>query len=407
MVEQFFHPDGWGGAQLPRDLAMHFARQGWRVEVICGTEQYTPSVGHDQPDPRAVGVVIHRIPALPGGGELRKRKLLRQLWFCCWAALRLLVSRPPDIYISLTNPPLAMPLVTFVARVWRRPMIVIAMDLYPEVLIEHGLLAKGGTVARAVAGIFAWSYRSACAVIALGPSMADRIRAKGVPDGRVIEISNWATGDLGVVRGTDNPMRTVFGLGDDFVLVYSGNLGLGHEFDTLLQGVAVARRQVPSLRVLFFGSGARLEEVRKLVASLGLDCCTSFAPPVPGEQLPQTLGLADLGIVTLRAGFQGLMVPSKLLGYMARGIPVLYIGPPGDASGLLSRHQCGFCVRNGDAEGVAQAILEAWSGKDRLGAMGSAGRRAYESSLSSEHALSRYQAVLQDCLESGRRRVDQ
>jgi hypothetical protein len=40
-VEQFYWPDGWGGAQIPRDLTSGLARDGWSVEMLCGSEQYS------------------------------------------------------------------------------------------------------------------------------------------------------------------------------------------------------------------------------------------------------------------------------------------------------------------------------------------------------------------------------
>jgi glycosyltransferase involved in cell wall biosynthesis len=204
------------------------------------------------------------------------------------------------------------------------------------------------------------------------------------------------------MRASANRLRTDLDLRDSFVLVYSGNLGVGHEFETLMQGVAIAREQVPAIRIVFFGSGARLAEVRQLTRDLGLEPCVTFAPLVPAEHLPESLGLADLGVVTLRKGFEGLMVPSKLLGYMARGIPVLYVGPPSDASELVSRHGCGYCVGTGDSATVARTIVEAYGNREKLAAMGGAGQQAYEEGMSRERAMSRYEDVLRRCLDAGR-----
>jgi len=402
LVEQFFYPEGWGGAELPRDLAICFVRRGFRIEVICGTEQYATVDGGDGPDPSAEGVLIRRVPRFPGGGDVHTRKVFRQLWFCGWAALRLFFRRPPDLFISQTNPPLAVPLVALAALFWRKPSLLIAMDLYPEVLVAHGMAGGRGMLARIAGAIFGWAYRSASMVVALGPVMAERIRAKGVLDSRVVEICNWATGALGVVRGRANRLHTELGRGGNFVLVYSGNLGLGHEFETLLRGFAIACQQVPSLQLLFFGNGARGAEARQLARDLKLGPSVRFSSLVSSDRLPETLGLADLGIVTLRDGFEGLIVPSKLLGYMSRGIPVLYIGPRSDVDLLISRCGCGISIRNGDSAAVARAIVEAHRNRERLRDMGCAGRQAYEQGLTREHGLSRYVSVVQACLDAGR-----
>src|SRR5256885_10913785 len=46
---------------------------------------------------------------------------------------------------------------------------------------------------------------------------------------------------------------------------------------------------------------------------------STFHDLVPAEDLPLSMGVADLALVTLRDGFEGVVVPNKLLGYMARG----------------------------------------------------------------------------------------
>jgi len=68
---------------------------------------------------------------------------------------------------------------------------------------------------------------------------------------------------------------------------------------------------------------------------------------------------------------------------------------------MIERHQCGFCVANGDAQGVARVITAAASFRDRLAAMGRAGQEAYDRGLTREHALVRYEAVFRRCLDSG------
>jgi glycosyltransferase involved in cell wall biosynthesis len=197
-------------------------------------------------------------------------------------------------------------------------------------------------------------------------------------------------------------LRAELALHDCRVLVYSGNLGVGHEFETLLRALATARRDLPTLRLVVFGNGARLTEVRELAIRMGLRDQVIFELPVAADRLPETLGLADLGVVTLRKGFEGLMVPSKLLGYMARGIPVLYVGPPSDVSELVERHGCGLCAANGETDRLARLIVDACNDEARLASMGEAGRRAYQADLCRERALYRYESLMRDCLAAGR-----
>jgi len=402
LLEQYFYPEGWGGAEIPREIATHFAGLGWKVEVICGSEQYAEVPGSDVPDPRARGVIIRRVPRLPGGGEIRSRRTLRQIWFGAWACLWLFMRRPPDVFMAQTNPPGALPLVALAATLWRKPFVLVAMDLYPEVLLASGARPGRGLMGRWAGRVFGWAYRSATRIVSLGPAMSRRILAKGVPKDRLVEIENWATGDVTVLRGPGNRLRAELGLEGSLVLVYSGNLGLGHEFETLLEGFALALTEVPEAKLVFFGEGRRLPEVKEQTKGLGLESAVRFSPLVPAHRLPESLGLADLGIVTLREGFEGLMVPSKLLGYMARGIPILYVGPPGDVDPILTGERCGIHVSTGDAQGVARAVIRAYRDPDHLREMGVRAHRAYQSRFTRERALTRYEAQVRECLSAGR-----
>jgi len=394
-VEQFYYPDGWGGAELPLDLTVHLAQAGFAVEVICGSDQYAPLEGDPPADPRAQGVRIRRIPALLRG-NIHRAKLLRQVWFYLALAPLLLLRRAPDLFVTQTNPPLAVILVALAARLWRRPLIIIAMDVYPDVLLAH---RTGGRLGHMLAGPFAWAYRQAQRVVALGPVMRGRLEHKGVSAARIVEIPNWATGTQGRAPQEANALRREWALEGKFVLLYSGNLGLAHEFGTLLRGIRRARDALPSLRVVFIGRGSRLAEVKQQVSELGIEAIVHFSDLLPARRLPESFGIADVAVVTLRAPFAGLVVPSKLQGYMARGIPTLYIGPDSDIERFIERAAGGICLRCDDVPGVARALIELAGNRERLAELGARAREFYEREFAREHGLARYEAVIGSVLE--------
>ncbi|GAC1668427.1 MAG: glycosyltransferase family 4 protein [Steroidobacteraceae bacterium] len=396
-IEQFYYPDGWGGAQLPLDVTTHLARLGFKVEVICGSDQYAPVEGEPPADPTLEGIRIRRIPALLRG-DIHAAKLIRQLWFYLALLPLLFMRRPPHLIVTQTNPPLALVLAAAAARLWRRPMMIIAMDVYPEVLIAHGVMREAGVMGRVMARLFRWAYRSARRVIALGPVMSERLVSKGVDGARIIEIPNWATGELGSIAGAGNSLREEWELQGCFVVLYSGNLGLAHEFDTLLAGVARAHRSMPALRVVIIGRGSRLAAVKRRVGELGIGSIVRFKDLLTAKRLPESFGLAQLALVTLQPGFEGLVVPSKLQGYWARGVPVLYIGPRSDIDQFIERSGGGVALRCGDVDGVAGSISALAADPQRLARLGIQGRQFYELEFARAHGLARYEAAVDDVL---------
>ena len=397
-AEQFYYPEGWGGAQIPLEITMDLARHGWTVDVVCGSDQYAPITGAS-PDPRAAGVRIRRISRLLGG-EIHRYKLLKQLWYYA-LSVPLLASCRPAIFIAQTNPPLILPVIAMISWMRRRPLMIIAQDLYPEVIFAHGMVRANGLRAKLLRGVFRWSYRRAQKIISLGPYMTKRLIHKGIAPQRITEISNWATGDEVVVKGSENRLRDAWGLRGKFVVLYSGNIGIAHDMATPIAAVAAALVLVPNIALVIVGQGPRLAEARALVADLCIEHAVQFRPFVPLELLPHSLGLADVALVTLRKGFEGLVVPSKLLGHLARGVPTLYIGPDSDISYFLDESGGGCCFHNGATTLLANELARLAATPEKLEALGTAGRRYYERKLAKHIGLSFYRHTVRELFEAG------
>jgi colanic acid biosynthesis glycosyl transferase WcaI len=400
-VEQFYYPEGWGGAQIPQDITTMLAEPGRVVTVLCGKEQYVAVQGSGQSDPRDAGVRIRYVPRYRIGRRNGK-SALAQLWFSVATAFMLLTRRRPSMLIVQTNPPLIVVAMSLVARIFRTPLIIIAQDLYPEVMIAHGMIAPSGVVGRFLGVVFRFAYSRAAKVVSLGPRMTTRLLDKGVAAERICEISNWATGDLPLIRGSANALKGEWGLSGKFVLLYSGNMGTAHDPGTIIRAIAAARTVLRNLRLVIVGQGGRISQAKCLAKDLGIEDLVLFKDLVPSGLLPQTLGMADLALVTLLPGFEGLVVPSKVLGYMARGIPTLYVGPSdGDVAEWVANSGGGVAIRNGEVDQLASRLIELVKDPQILERMGSCAKEYYAEHLSREFGLSRYRALVDGVLHTG------
>jgi colanic acid biosynthesis glycosyl transferase WcaI len=400
-VEQYYYPEGWGGAQIPLDITIMIARAGLAVTVLCGKDPYVAVQG-GQDDPRDAGVRIRYVPRYRIGRKNGKGALA-QLWFSAATAWMLLMRGRPSILIVQTNPPLIVVAMSLVAIILRKPLIIIAQDLYPEVMIAHGMIDERGVVGRILSSMFRFAYTHAAKVVSLGPRMTTRLRNKGVSAARICEISNWATGDLGVIRGSANTLIGEWGLAGKFVLLYSGNLGVAHDIETILRAIATARTEVQNLRLVIVGRGGRIAEAKQLARDLAIEDLVVFKDLVPSGLLPHTLGIADIALVTLLPGFEGLVVPSKVLGHMARGIPTLYVGPDdSDVAELIANSGGGITVRNNEVDHLASRLIELTKDSQPLSRMGKDAADYYGAHLSRNLGLIRYRALVDSILNAGR-----
>lgn len=293
-----------------------------------------------------------------------------------------------DAVVSMTDPPLQLAAVALASgRAAKR--IHWAQDIYPELAEELGVIGRGGLFARVLRSVSTWALRKQDEVVVVGRCMRERLIARGV-DARSIEIiPNWSPIAEPPEQSAAS-MRRRMGWGDGFVALYSGNLGLAHDFTTL----AEAAKMLPGSRVrmVFAGEGPRLQEVK--AATAGSDN-VSFIPPQPKEDLAAFLAAADLHLVTVRENLGGLVVPSKIYGILAAGRPVVCVGPAGsEVARILEESGAGISVNNGDAAALAAFLKDLAANPAGAAAMGGKARVAAKE-FTFAKALEKWREILE------------
>ena len=192
------------------------------------------------------------------------------------------------------------------------------------------------------------------AVVTIGRCMARRMVALGVPGERITVVPNWADPRIHPVPHANNPFRHQNGLCDGFIVAYSGNLGLAHPMDGVLDAAAELGRTDPDVAILVIGEGRGLPSLVEAVTARGLRN-VRFLPFQPAEGLSESLSAADLHLATMDRRAEGLLVPSKISGALAAGRPCLFLGPAGsEAAALVSG--CGRVLDPRDGPGLAAAV---------------------------------------------------
>ena len=318
-LNRFYWPEEPATAQLLTDLAEGLAAGGRPVLVLTSPPAAAPRATRETH--RGVNIRRVRCPRLGGRGALARA--------FDWAAFGLgalwRVGRDVgrgDTLVLLTDPPLLAALAAPLARLRGARVVHWVQDIYPELPLALGARGLG------------WlrlprdrAWRRADAAVVLGADMAALLRARGVTEARIHISPNWAPAGLAPASAAAVSARhAAWGVADRFVVAYSGNLGRVHDLDPVLE-LAAALRTDPGFVFLFIGDGAQRPRLEALAASRGLDN-VRFLPHQPRDQLAASLGAADVHLVTLRAGCEQLVFPSKLYGIAAAARPVLFLGPP-------------------------------------------------------------------------------
>jgi colanic acid biosynthesis glycosyl transferase WcaI len=276
------------------------------------------------------------------------------------------------------------------------------MDLYPDAAIAPGVLRERSLAARIFDRITERTLASSDAVIALGRDMRDRILRR-FPRGARAEaihvVQPWAEGDLlRPIDKTDNPLAKTLGLDRTFNLVYSGNLGIAHDLQTMIGAIDQTKRD-PTLKWVFIGGGNRFEQLKSTVQAQGWNN-VEFLPFQDRDQLNYSLNLADVHLISQHPAFTGVVVPSKLFGILAVGKPSLMIGPAdAEVSRIIDEDQVGYVVANDDVNGLLKRINDLRNDRDTLERMGRDARRVFEQNYDREVACSRIEQILRDVVK--------
>jgi glycosyltransferase involved in cell wall biosynthesis len=397
LLNQYYAPAEAATAQFVADLGQRLASEGHRVSVVCSRRSY-PDPSCVYPETETInGVFVRRTWTTGFGRNGRLGRMTDYLSFMIGASRVLALHREADVLVSLTSPPLVATLGLAAARLQGVPLLCWVMDIYPELAFELGVLSRRSPTGRLLSGLADFTLRRAQGVIALGETMADRLRAAGVP--RVTVVHNWADGDAIRPRpAAGHALRHAWGWKDRFVVLYSGNLGLVHEFDTVL-GAAERLRDENRVLFAFVGDGPRRAYVKREVARRGLGN-VEFRPHVARDDLGQSLTAGDVHLVTLREGLAGLVVPSKIYGILAAGRPTLYVGPcEGEVDAIMREGGCGVRVAVGDSAELTAGIRRYLLDEERCNEDGRRARDLFDRRFTKERALDAHRRILESTME--------
>lgn len=343
LLNQFFWPDQAPTGLLLEDVAVELSRHGHEATVVCGSSQYVDS---SRGEPPAVRIV--RLPSLPfsRGTPGRLASWGSFLGFSLWHCLR---SQRYDVILAMTTPP-GLSLVGALMKRWNRTRLLIwEMDLYPDVAGEVDILKMDSPLYRLICRVFDWSRNQADGVIVLGECMRERLARRGVAASKIHVAENWAD-------GTQIQPRP-FPLGEPLRILYSGNLGVAHEVQTI-HDVLLHLKNRDEYRFVFAGGGAARAQLERFCREQGIEN-VEFRPYCEREALSESLGSCHLGLVTLQARCTGTVVPSKVYSLLAAGRPYLFIGSPqATPARIAADHQCGWFCAPGDVAGIVSRLRE-------------------------------------------------
>lgn len=387
---QYYPPDFAPTGVMLRDVAEAMVVQGNRVTIICSKGGYSDGEGSaEEVDKTEAGLEVIRVPTFRRGRENFAGKIadyasfyLLAFWF------GLTVGGKPTRFVALTTPPYLSVLVRIVSKLRGASHAHWVMDIYPDVMVAHGLLAEESLKARALWAISRWGFggRRNRKTISLGPDMDTKLNERhGVENGAWIPL--WTTAkEEDLAEELSRSLRSERNWEGKVVFLYSGNMGLGHVIKDFL---VLAKRAGGRSDVVFafYGGGKRRAEVEDFIRE-NPEAPVELGDYVPEKLLEAHLMSADIHLASLKPSWDGCMVPSKIQGIFSSRRPVIFNGTSTSSIGSwIEKGDCGWVVPPDHCSAVQAAFDEALDARIRE-AKGSNGCRYAKAKFNSTKNIS-------------------
>ena len=238
-----YSPELAGVGRYNGEIAEYLAAQGHRVVAITTPPHYpgwkviAPYGNRYSQEDRA-GVRVVRCP-------LVLREKMGGIWRLIAPATFALASMPafiaafirlrPDAVICIEPTLMAAPVAVVLAKLGGARSVLHVQDLEVDAAFAVGHLSGRRGLKKLGHAFERWVMGAFSTVITISDRMAEQIRAKGVAADRLHVIRNWV--DLEQIFPIENSReyRDEFGYSDDdFVVLYSGNIGAKQGLPVLL-----------------------------------------------------------------------------------------------------------------------------------------------------------------------------
>lgn len=402
VLSQWYDPEPGGGA-VPGVLARGLAGRGHDVRVLTGFPNYPR--GQIYPGYRqrwrhlerpGSGVSVRRVPLVPSHDQNPATRAANYLSFGASAAAQVDRTFADRDALWVYNSPATVGAVARgVSRRQRLPFLLHVMDVWPDSVLDSGMLS--GAVARrsigaALGRVVRRTHEAASLVAVTSPGQRDLLLGRGVPAAKLRYIPVWADEDVFFPRPTERGLLPLPARRAPVVLMYAGAMGHVQRLDVALRAVAAVGADV---HLVLVGSGVAEQELRDLARELDADN-VHFMGRQPAAAMGELSAAADLHLVSLAdTPLMRVTMPSKIQSIMALGKPILATCA-GDAAETVRRASAGLAVGPGPgaSEEIGGLLRSVVRDPTVLGTWGRAARTYYLAEFAREKALSRVEEGL-------------
>lgn len=379
LLTNFYPPEVRSISTMMRELAEGLTERGHEVTVLTSwpKENVSPDARlQDMPADTYEGkvrVVRVKIPSSYSTHYLRRGLAQLIMPYFFWRALRRLHYKTVEGVIVYT-PHLPLTLTgERIKKAYGARYLLNVQDIFPQNAIDLGIM-RNKLLIEVFERMEARAYRVADAITTHTEGGRQFLmEKKGVLAEKITTVYNWIdVHTFEQIRATGQ-FRQRYGLENQFIFLFAGIFGPTQGLELILE----AARRVQDLAEVHFlmvGEGTEKERLQKLATAQNLRNI-SFQPFVPPSEYPALLKEVDVGVMCLAPTNTTAVVPGKLWGFMASGLPVVaFLQKQSEGHRIIKEAGCGYSVVSDSVEKAADCARRMYSEREGLRIMGQKGQ---------------------------------
>jgi colanic acid biosynthesis glycosyl transferase WcaI len=398
ILYHFFYPDDVVSARHFSDFAEELANRDWEVTVLT-SNRYCRSRERKIAVKEEVwkGIRVIRI-SRPGWQQANDiLRIINSLWMMLAWALKLWGLPKADVIIIGSDPQFSQLLFPFIKLIRRQSILVYwCYDLFPEAILADGARGLGRWAANQSKYFIRKTYQSLNLLVDIGPCMRNRLDRYHHPARRET-LTPWALVEPGAIHEPDPATRYELFGDTHLALLYSGNIGRAHDFELFLQLARSVHKIDSRIAFCFACRGNRFEELKKAI--MPQDYNIRLASFAEESELERRLNAADIHLLSLRPGWEGIVVPSKFFGSLAVGKPVIYTGPENSSIAYWIREfKVGLVLAQNNIQQIGEKLVEIASNPNVMKAWQKNAIHLYDTCFSKKRVMDKWNIILRDLM---------
>lgn len=402
VVTQYFWPESF----RINDLVQGLSEMGHEVTILTGKPNYPAGKFYEgysflkKNTEYYQSMKVIRSPLIPRGKNSKILLALNYLSFAIFACIAGLRCKKADVIFVYEPSPITVGIpAIFLKKMKKIPIIFWVQDLWPESVAAVDAV-KSQYVLSALKKIVHFIYHKCDVILTTSIGYFDSIRQFNISDSKLKYFPQ-------TVENLYQPLPYSYEMPEEkmlpkgFRLLFSGNIGIAQDIDTILDA-ALLLKDYKEIKWIFLGDGSKREWLQERINHYQLNETVFWLGAFPPEKMPYFYACVDVLLVTLKKDpIFKLTIPAKIQSYLACGKPVV-AALEGEGKRILEESGAAKVAESGNANALKDAVLEVYLlSQDQRDTMGASGLKYFDENFNRNMLLKKLEDWMKELIKRG------